>query len=353
MGGLGFEAPLSEPSVRFPFIVSIAFGALVAATTTPSAAQSAVQSADGQVFLVMGVQGPRVNDRRGYSTPLALPDEVVPENLVALRVGWLLAGCQQRVDDTELYLRRLDAGGLRSLPVPRGRTGRVRMSPVLLARDGELAGLVWLEGESRDSLAVRASRWLGITWSAPFDVSPAGGGSQLALDATVLGDGSWLLVWAGWDGEDDEILWSIVTDESATSPQPLSDNTVPDLLPTVLATEGGALAAWNTFDGDQYRVTAARLVEGRWAPAWTLETQTFFPHLERSDDVAHLLYFERSASDSAWVVAELGDEDRIVRRGRFPSPDNRRPLLLRDGDDVTLESPRDASRHVISWDGAR
>lgn len=338
--------------MRFFLILSLAFGASLGSTAGPLAAQAAVQSADGEVLLTRGSRGIRVEDRRGYSTPLELPDEVVPEDLVALRVGWLLAGREQRADESEIYLRRLDAGGLRSLPVPGDRIGALRTSPVLLARDGELDGLVWLEGSDRESLTVRASRWLGITWSAPIEVSPTAGGPRLALDATVLADGSWLLVWAGWDGEDDEIVWSVVTAESATPPEPLTDNAVPDLLPTVLATEQGALVAWDAYDGDQYRVRTARRLEGRWSSAWSLPSGTYFPALVRVAGVSHLLYFERPVSGPAWVVAELDAEDRIARRGRVASRENWLPLLRRDGDDVTLESPRDGTRRSVAWDGA-
>ena len=43
------------------------------------------------------------------------------------------------------------------------------MDPVILTRDGFVTGLVWLEGNNRESLDVYASHWLGITWSAPHD----------------------------------------------------------------------------------------------------------------------------------------------------------------------------------------
>lgn len=315
----------------------------------PVAAQSTLQSADGRVALTDGPEGARVADRAGSTTPLALPEEVVPEDLAALRVGWMLVGRQLTGGDSELYLKRLDNGGLRNYPVPGDRRGRHRMSPVVLAGDGELAGLVWLEGDERESMAVRASRWLGITWSAPADVSPATGGAQLALDGAMLTDGSWLLVWSGWDGEDDEVFWSVLTAEGATDPRPLTDNSVPDLLPTVLATPEGAVVAWNTFDGDAYRVATARRVEGRWVEGWSASPQTYFPRLIRSDGLAHLVYLERRPARAEWVVTELDDEGRRLRRGVVEADDNRKPLLHRDGESVLLEHPVDGWRRRVVW----
>lgn len=319
----------------------------------PLSAHEPLQSRDGVVRLSSDANGARVIDERGSSTPLALAEGVVAEDLAAMRTGWLLAGHELRGGETELYLRRLDAGGLRKYPVPGYRTGVHRTSPVLMTVDGELSGMVWLEGNSRQAYGVLASRWLGITWSEPTVLAPPDRGARLALDATVLDDGSWLVVWADWDGEDDEIVFSIVTGDGATPPRPLTDNTVPDILPTVLATAEGAVVAWNTFDGDGYRVTVLGRREGRWLEARRLDPETYFPYLVRDEEIVHLLYFERRPEATAWVVAELDDEGRVARRGRVVSDRRERPLLRRGSGGTELVFAPDDRRTTVAWETGR
>ena len=197
-----------------------------------------------------------------------LPDEVDVESLVAIRGGWLAGTDRQVGSRRELYFRMLDPGGLKQIPSPSGQIARLRVAPVLLTVDKELVGVVWLEGDNRQAMAVRFSRWLGITWSTPETISFTGR-AQLALDATVLADGSWLVVWAGDDGEDDEIvLATVFADGSFSGPTALTDNLEPDILPTLTAHDTGAMLAWNQFDGEEYRVVVQQLFEGRWRERW-------------------------------------------------------------------------------------
>jgi len=314
------------------------------------AAQPALQSRSGDLGVVPSEHGPRVRDDLGHSNPLNIAEDVDLFSLVQLRGGWLAAGVQPVGARRELYLRMLDPGGLKRLPVPTGQRAAIRHQPVLLAEDGTIEGILWLEGDGRESLAVKASRWLGITWSAPVTVAPVGPGSQLALDAVVLPDGSWLAVWSAFDGEDDEVLWSIGVDGSWTDPQPMSDNSVPDILPTVVPCKDGAMLAWNQFDGGEYRVVTARLLEGRWVPGWREDRGTLYPRLFQFEEGPALLFYSLSDRGREWRLRQYDQEGTLTRSGRTATVDSSQPLLLRSGNAITLEWPETGGKRRIVWE---
>ncbi len=121
-------------------------------------------------------------------------------DLVALPASWLLAG--EIVDEsgaTEIFLLHGDDEGWSRHPIPSGRLSS-RSRPRILADSDRLGGLVWLEGPESGSLGVRSAHWTAEGWSEPAWVSKPGSGSQLALTARVLADGSWLAVWSAFDG---------------------------------------------------------------------------------------------------------------------------------------------------------
>lgn len=318
----------------------------------PTFAQDAVQSSDGRWGIVSGAHGPRVRDARGNSNPLNIAESVRIHSLVSVRAGWVAAGARQVGDRRELYFRMLDAGGLKRLPAPGLQRSGIRHQPVILSDGEELLGVLWLEGDSEGSLSVRASLWLGITWSAPVTVAPPGPGSQVALTAAVLSDGSWLAAWTRFDGEDDEIMVSIGLDNSWTPPSPLSANAVPDILPTIAACEGGALIAWNQYDGQEYRVVTMRLAEGRWIEGQTEARGSLYPSFVLDGDRPSLLFYDVSG---AWKIHEMDREGRIVRRGSARALSSDRPLILRtssndesDGE-VKLLWPIDSREARVTW----
>ena len=298
---------------------------------------------------MVGEFGPRVIDRKGFSNPLNAPAEARIQSLAKLRSGWLAAGDLPVENRRELYLRLLDAGGLKQLPTPRGSGARLRTEPVVLVADGDLRGLVWLEGESRDSLEVRASHWLGITWSRPLEITTGGDGGALAVDATLLEDGSWLVAWAGSDGEDDEIFWSLVLDGSSTEPLALTQNSVPDILPTVIRLGSNALLAWNEYDGYEYRVRVSRLFEGRWIDAWNESGGTFEPFLVLQDGEPLLLFYRYRDGARSWDLAELGGQGEILRRASMAVTGNDRPLVRKLDGDTQLEWPISRDRRPVEW----
>lgn len=226
-------------------------------------------------------------------------------DLALLDDGWVAAGSYTAGDGfRHLWLQRGTAAA-RALPEPPGRRARLRHDPALLVDGGRLAGVAWLEGQDQRSLAVFAAAWDGRGWSAPRQVAAPGPGSQLALSAAVLGDGSWLLVWSAYDGEDDEIVWSRRIGDTWLAPARLSaDNPVPDITPALTVTDGGALVAWSRYDGHSYRLRLARFDGGAWGgERWAAAAGSLFPSFSGGGDRPRLLY--RDARARGWSLLEL------------------------------------------------
>jgi hypothetical protein len=282
---------------------------------------------------------------------LALPAGTEIEDLFALRQGAFLSGRAAPERPTvegavrrDLYLARIDGQGLQALPSPprtRQDSGGVRENAVPLATPGgDLAGLVWLEGADRQSYAIRYAGWDGQRWSAAETVADRAPGSQLALSAATLDDGSRIVVWSRFDGHDDEIMASRFVDGRWSPAQPLAaDNSVPDITPAVLAVPGGALATWGRYDGHDYRVVVSRFDGVAWAtPQWAGPAGSTFPALTipaRAADAepqeagaapaAWLTY--ASAANRGWAIVELDAAGRPLRQGAVAETPAGRPVL--------------------------
>jgi len=274
----------------------------------------------------------------GTESNLSLPANVRIDDLYSLSPQALISGvvtAEARSGDgdgDELFLGFVDSGGLRELPPPPGRHGRMtRENAVPIAGpSGDLTAVAWLEGPSRRANAVRVAAWDGRRFAEPTEVASAGPGSQVALAAATLDDGSALLVWARFDGVDDEIFWSRFVDGSWSEPGRLAaDNAVPDVVPAVVAVPGGALAAWSRFEGGQYRVAVAKFENGGWGePAAIGDPGTLFPTLARSERGALLLY--QSSRPRGWTVVELSSDGREARRVQIETAERSRPIASAD-----------------------
>lgn len=238
------------------------------------------------------------------------------------RGGWLVTGSVPVAGGRELAIW-MGTGNKATtkLTPPPGRVGAVRAFPLPLLRDGELAGMAWLEGEAADRFAVRASAWDGREWSAPVTVAPPGPGSQLALTGAVLADGSWLLAWSAFDGEDDEVMWSVRRNTRWSAPAAVAaGNDVPDITPALRPDGDGALLAWSRYDGNDYRLVMARFGGRRWQPAeWAAGAGTVQPRWE-----GDTLTF-RDAAAGTWVAARVDAADRLRATDTAAAPMEPRP----------------------------
>jgi hypothetical protein len=267
--------------------------------------------------------------------PLALPVPAGSDvtSLAVLGAGWVAAGTFPAADGRErLWLVAGDDEPLARLPEPPAQAGLLRQGPVLLVRRGRLVGLAWLEGDGGRSLAVRAAAWTGSRWSRAEKVSAVGPGSQLALAAGVLDDGSWLLVWSAFDGQDDEVVGSRRIDGRWQPVERLCrDNDVPDITPALAPVPGGALAAWSRFDGNDYRVVTARFDGDRWIEERTIaEPGSLYPAFGGPPGSLHLLYL--TARPRGWSLIELSQAGEIRARGSVVTDLDVRPIVGKDGD---------------------
>jgi hypothetical protein len=186
-------------------------------------------------------------------------------------------------------------------------------------------------------------------WEAPETVARPLAGSQSGLAGVVLADGSWLLVWARFDGEDDELVWSSRRAGIWSGPAALhAGNTVPDVTPTLFPLADGALAAWSRLVDGEYWVLTARTQENGWsAPRAVAGPGGVYPVFAGRDGAPFLLL--RSAFPAGWVVLELEPSGQPLRRAVVAASDPGRPALR--WDDVrpaSLELPLGAA--TLAWE---
>ncbi|MXZ39011.1 MAG: hypothetical protein F4Z19_12315 [Holophagales bacterium] len=241
------------------------------------------------------------------------------------RAGWAVAGVARGADGQRFLLYTGRGGEVTALPAPdRARPENRLASARWLASGGPepLHGLAWLEASRPRGQEV----WLAPLRDGAFEPAVRlvadGPGSQTALDAAVLTDGSWLLVWCAFDGEDDELVWRRrQADGSWVGGRVSADNGVPDITPRLRVTRDGAAVAWSRYDGRVYRVRTARFEDGRWSGEdWAGPADSLYPEWAGGDGT--LLYFE--GANRTWTAA--GPASTL----RFETATPTAPVLDRD-----------------------
>ncbi|MCL4839610.1 MAG: hypothetical protein KJ058_16785, partial [Thermoanaerobaculia bacterium] len=239
-----------------------------AATAAAPEEPLAARAGERAVHFFPVSSGVRVESGEKALVSAELPAGTHLKSAVLADGGWLLAGSHPAEGGgTELVLLAGSGTEIRRIAPPEPRAGRTRAEPLWLASGDRSEGLLWFEGDSRRSLALRWARFDGSGFGPPVTISPAGPGSQLALAAAPLPGGGFLALWSAFDGEDDEILWSRLVDGRWLAPRPLAaGNAVPDITPAVAALADGAIAAWNRYDSEiaAYRLVTARLAGESW-----------------------------------------------------------------------------------------
>jgi hypothetical protein len=315
----------------------------IAPVTTAAAQEEPLQAfRSGETLTLLPQNGAmRIEFPGGSALRVPLPDRADVTAFAAVNDGWVAAGnVPDATGGQKLILLRGNAKAWRALPEPPGQEGRQRRGAILLTDGGRLAGIAWLEGDGDTALSVRASLWNGKRWSAPEQVSHPGPGSQLALSGAVLADGSWLLAWSAFDGNDDEIVWARRLGSSWQPVERLSpDNAVPDITPALAATpDGGALIAWSRFDGHAYTMRMARFAAGA-GGRWTDEhpaaaSGSLYPVFLGP---SRLLYLDAAAPRS-WAVLDLDGQGRVKARARLAT-ELERPAVDFDGSQVRMRWP--------------
>jgi hypothetical protein len=256
---------------------------------------------------------------------------------------WVAAATVPRSGGGDLALWQGGGDGGAPLPALPPRRGALRHDPQPILDGGRLVGLAWLEGQALDRLAVWSARWNGGAWREVGPASEVGPGSQLALSAAVLADGSWLLAWSADGGRTDEVVWSRRPGgpgRSWSKPAALpGGEDVPDITPALRADGDGALLVWSRFDRGDYRLMQSRFQRGSWStPRWLGDPGTMHPSWE-----GQALLF-RDARNGAWVGAKVA-EGRLTPLLAESAPPEPRPLLLRaDGEWRLLAADRERPR---------
>ena len=264
---------------------------------------------------------------------------------------WVAAGVRA---GSALLLVRGEGSAAERLSVP-ATGGRLVAAPVPLTADGDLVGLAWLAGDDPRRLTVRFARWEGGSavgsWSETERVAGPARGTQTALSGTVLADGSALLLWSAFDGQDDEILWSRRSGGRWSAPAPVAaGNRVPDVTPVVAAVDDGAIAAWSRYRGGEYQLVTARWTGSPETPWGEVQVTgppgSVLPELRSEEDGALLLY--REARRRGWTVLRLDAGGRVTARAfvSLPSAEATPALVGSDRDGVALAMPRGGVRKV-------
>lgn len=289
------------------------------AERAPAADALQARAVRGVLVLSQSSEGARLRAADGSVQKVPLPAGASLHSLQATAGGWTAAGTTPAAAGAQLLILSGNAAGTRALPAP-ATNGFVR-EPVLLAAGGRIAALAWIENEE-----VRSSERDGTSWSAPRTVAGASAGMTMALAGSVLADGTRVLLWSAFDGEDDEIYWSARRGEGAWIPpvRLAADNTVPDITPAVRAIPGGALAAWSRFDGREYELVLSRFDGAAWtAPRRIAGAGALRPSFPDLPGVPLLLY--RTARPLGWAVLAVGEVVSEIARSLDPRSD--RPLL--------------------------
>lgn len=314
---------------------------LLSAPALRSQTEPLQASREGRRWVLTAASGSAtVETPAGRSLAVPLPKKAQVTSLAALDGGWAAAGSFEDVDGSrKLFVLRGTGAGSRALAVPAGQENG-RYGPVLLVAGGELAGLAWLEGDGPRSLAVRAAAWSEGRWEAPAAISRPGPGSQLALTGAVLADGSWLLAWSAFDGQDDEIVWARRAPDGAWSPaqRVSAGNEVPDIVPALTAAGNGALLSWNRYDGNGYSLLLARFSGGAWRDERTVAPAgSLYPGFVDEAGRPALVYLS-VLQPRTWSVLELDTAGRVLGRAAVPSSLDR-PVVGFDASEVRMRWP--------------
>ncbi len=241
---------------------------------------------------------------------------------------WAAAGVAVHRDGPRLLLVAGRGGDATVLPPPeRDRPAALLASARWLARGGPepLRGLAWLEANRPRGQEVWLAPRRGGAFEPAVRLVADGPGSQTALDAAVLADGAWLLVWCAFDGEDDELVWRHGRPGGDwTGGRVSPDNRVPDIAPRLLVTREGAAVAWSRYDGRVYRVRTARFEDGRWSgEGWAGPPDSLYPEWAGAGDA--LLYLE--GATRTWTAA---GPEATVRFETATSATSATPVIDRD-----------------------
>ena len=233
----------------------------------------------------------------------------------------------------------LEDGTLRLLPTP-GAREHPRLFPRLVIDGGSVAGLVWRQGPHRDEQRLISAAWNGIGWDAEEVIAPDQCNERTALTAIVLGDGSWLAVWAAVDGDDD-LWWSRRSRTGWSQPKRVhADNGTPDVAPRLTRIPSGALLAWSWFDGSDYRLRLSSFEARKWRELGIRSGRgadpVEFVDLPTGPGLLHTYVGPEPSDPYRWSLIHLDRSGRELLRKDVRHQDLRSPAVVMRDDDLLL-----------------
>jgi len=284
----------------------------------------------------------------GHRKALPLRRDEVLTTLTEVSDGWIAAGTKEDGRSGDLVLISIEGSQASRLLPPEGEGSTFRLRPTLLVRDSRLQGLSWLEGPDFRSLAINLALKDPEGWSHTVAVPRRSGRGQTGLTAVSMADGTSLLVWAEFDGTDDDLFFSRLVGDSLTAPRRIvANNAVPDITPSLISTEDDVLLAWSQLEDGDYRIKISRFEGESWsAPRTFGPPGAQRPELRRTGDNLSMIY--RQAWPRRWIVTELGLDGRSERTAgvveNLPDP----PVIGRV-DDHTIELEWDHILREAQW----
>ncbi len=343
----------TAPTARtFPVLLALLVGALLGS----AAARGTVPA----VSLVSGVQSLRVAAVSGAELELPLAAGVRFRSVKSAEGGCIAAGVR---NDSALLLIHADLLGRADSPesltwgeperlVTPTPGGHYVSEPTPLVEDGSLEGLLWLAGDGPRTTQVLYSEFQGDHWGPTEVVAPPGEGSQIALAATALGDGSFLALWSAFDGSDDEIVWSRYEDRSWSEPRPVAkDNWVPDITPAVTVLGGRPVAVWSRYESGGYRLVMSHFDDGAWStPEPFAPIGSLFPRFDPAADGSGSLMIYRDARSGVWKVLRLDENLRTTARASIETGGSAEPAVLDAGPGgLDVVPGPDRPRETVPW----
>jgi len=267
--------------------------------------------------------------------------------------GWVAAGVMPLKDGLELALVADFGGGPRRLDLPGAGEAKLQTAPRPLIGSDGLAGMVWLEGDDFRQLSVMAADFDGH-FAQPVVVSSPGRGSQTGLTAAVLADGSWLLAWSRFDGNDDEIYWSRRAPAGEWSqPRRLAaNNSIPDITPHLVPHGDGALVAWSRRVSD-YEVFTSQFSSSGWSTPRPLGAAGMVkPRFQHAAADDYLVV--RNAWPAGWTAYRLDATGHPVDFASVAADSAERPVLRsRPGAGLVFEWGSSRRTEGLRWEPAQ
>jgi hypothetical protein len=289
--------------------------------------------------------------------PLQVPASTRFSALRAAGSSFAAAGVDQGPKGASLVVVAGSADGksVEVLPAPAVAAGEIAFLPTPVVGPGGLEALLWIEGKNHQSGALKVALWNAGGFASPGVISPAGPGTQTALQALRLNDGTWLAVWSAFDGQDDEILWSRGSVHGWSPAKSLTGNAVPDVTPTLRLTPGGAVVVWSFYDGNDYRLQSSTLRDWTWTDGEVFGGKGSNNPVFAETEAATLTF--RQVVPETWQVVELDEQGKVRRQASLPTATRRPPAIVAvDNNAVTIEwSMSDAGTApvsiVVPWEG--